>query len=185
MLAVEDEGDRLGPQELLANCILLLLAGHETTMNLIGNGTLALLRHPEQLAALRDDPDLARPGVEELLRYDSPVQLTARTALEDTPVAGITAEKGDQVILLLGAANRDPAVFSEPDRLDLRRDDNRHVAFGNGIHFCLGAPLARIEGQVAIPTLLRRFPGLRLAGEPQWRAHVTLRGLETLPVAVS
>jgi cytochrome P450 len=164
--------------------VLLLLAGHETTANLIGNGTLALLRHPDQLTRLRDDPALDRVAVEELLRYDSPVQYDGRTALEDVELAGVTVRAGEAAIVSFGAANRDPAVFDEPDRLDLERADLHHLAFGVGIHYCLGAALARLEGQLAIPRLVRRFPNLAVTVDaPEWREHVVLRGLTTLPVS--
>src|SRR5581483_5474025 len=156
----------------------------ETTVNLIGNGTLALLRHPDQLALLRDDPSLIKSAVEELLRYDPPVQLTGRVALEDMEFGGKTLRKGQQAVLLLGAANHDPAQFPEPERLEIRREDNRHLAFGMGIHFCLGAPLARVEGQIAIGELVRRFDGLAPAvDEPPYKENLTLRGLAALPIA--
>jgi cytochrome P450 len=183
LIAAEDEGHRLTEDELLSTCTLLLVAGHETTVNLIGNGALALLRHPDQLARWRDDPSLARSGVEELLRYDPPVTMTARIALEDIEVGGTTVETGGQVILLLGAANRDPAQFPDPDRLDLARGQNHHLAFGHGIHFCLGAPLARVEGQVALSALMQRFPDLGLAAdEPDYKENIVLRGLDKLPL---
>lgn len=184
MLAAEEADARLSDNELLAMCILILIAGHETTVNLIGNGTLALLRHPEQLAALRAQPDLIESAVEELLRYDSPVQQTARVATEDLDVGGRRIERGRWVRIWLGAANRDPAVFADPDRLDLTRAP-RHLSFGQGIHFCLGSALARTEGQIAINTLFRRAPNLALAtDEPQWRPAITLRGLKALPVTL-
>ena len=141
--------------------VTLFVAGHETTMNLIGNGLLALLRNPDQLAALREDPGLGRNAVDELLRYDSPVQLTARVAREPVEIGGKSVQPGEFVIAVLGAANRDPEVFPDPDRLDVTRPEIRHVSFGHGAHFCLGAPLARLEGQVAFTALLRRFPNLR------------------------
>jgi cytochrome P450 len=184
LVAVEERGDTLSPIELLVMCNLLLIAGHETTVNLLGNGTLALLQHPDQLERLRAEPSLAPTAVEELLRFTSPVQFTSRVALQTVDVDGRTIQAGQLVTLVLGAANRDPAVFAEPDRLDLGREPNPHLAFGRGIHHCLGAPLARLEGQVAIPRLLERFPRLRLAGEPRLRPNVVLRGLEALPVAV-
>lgn len=183
LIAAEDEGHRLTEDEVLSTCTLLLVAGHETTVNLIGNGMLALLRHPDELARLRNDPSLARSGVEELLRYDPPVTMTARIAMEDIEVGGITVEAGAQVILLLGAANRDPAQFHDPDRLDLARPDNHHVAFGHGIHFCLGAPLARVEGQIAFTEVARRIPDLELAAdEPEYKENIVLRGLASLPL---
>jgi cytochrome P450 len=154
-------------------------------MNLISNGTLALLRNRDQLRLLQDDPSMMRGAIEELLRFDAPVQLTGRIPLEDLEFGGKTIRKGQQVVALVGAANRDPAQFEEPDRLDLGRVDVRHIAFGGGIHFCLGATLARTEGQIAIGSLIRRFPKLDLAGEPDWRDTVTLRGLKRLPLAVA
>jgi cytochrome P450 len=184
LIAAEESGDKLSEQELLATCILLLVAGHETTVNLLGNGTLALLRHPDQLALLRDQPGLIVSAVEELLRYDGPVQRTARVPGTDAVIAGHPIEAGEMVMPFIGAADRDPAHFPDPDRLDLKRGDNRHVAFGMGIHFCLGAPLARLEGQIAINTLVRRFPKLALATDrPNYRQSLTLRGLTSLPVA--
>jgi pimeloyl-[acyl-carrier protein] synthase len=184
LIAAEEQGDKLTQEEVIVNLVLLLIAGHETTTNLIGNGMLALLRHPAQMAELRDDPTLIKTGVEELLRYDSPVQLDARTALEDVEVAGVTIPKKEQPILLLAAANRDPAQFPDPDRLDLARTPNAHVAFSSGIHFCVGASLARAEGQVAINAMVRRMPKLALADDhPPYKDNVTLRGLATLPVS--
>jgi pimeloyl-[acyl-carrier protein] synthase len=183
LIAVEEQGDRLTEGELLATCVLLFIAGHETTVNLIGNGLLALLRHPEQLARLRREPALIGSAVEELLRYDSPVQRTARITNAEVELGGKSIPKGAFVVTAIGAANRDPAHFSDPDRLDVARADNRHIAFGFGIHFCLGAPLARVEGQLALGTLLQRMPQLRLAAQPlEWRESSTLRGLKALPV---
>ena len=182
LVAAEEAGDRLDATELLTTVILLLTAGHETTMNLIGNGILALLRHPDQLELLRARPDLLPAAVEELLRYDSPVRLTARTALADATVAGETVRAGEQVIALLDAANHDPVVFASPDALDVTRDAHRHLAFGAGAHFCLGAALARAEAQVALAALLA-LPDLELAvDEPEWRPLVALHGLRSLPV---
>ena len=183
-----EAGDRLGEDELVAMAFLLLVAGHETTVNLIGNGMLALLQHPDQLARLRGDPGLIRPGVEELLRYAGPVETaTERYAREDVTVAGVTIPRGSQVFPVLASANRDGGQFPDPDRLDLGREPNRHLAFGLGPHFCLGAPLARLEGQGAIAALLRRAADLRLAapGGPRWRRGLVVRGLESLPVAVA
>jgi cytochrome P450 len=183
LVAAEAEGDKLSEDEMVAMCILLLVAGHETTVNLIGNGTLALLRHPDQWEKLKNDPSLAKSAVEELLRYDSPVQMTARWVLEDMEFAGQMFRKGQQVATLLGAANRDPSRFANPGTLDITRDPNPHLAFGNGIHFCLGAPLARMEGQIAFATLARRLPYLRLATEnPPYRDTYVLRGLAELAV---
>ena len=183
LIAAEEAGDKLSEQELLATCILLLIAGHETTVNLIGNGVLALLRNPDQLDRLRADPGLIGSAVEELLRYDGPVQRTARIPSDDVTIGGCTIPKGDMVMPFIAAADRDPAHFPDPDRLDLGRADNRHIAFGWGIHFCLGAPLARVEGQIAINTLVQRLPKLALAMEtPEFRQSLTLRGLASLPV---
>jgi pimeloyl-[acyl-carrier protein] synthase len=183
LIAAEDQGHQLSEAELVSMCVLLLVAGHETTVNLIANGMLALLRDPQARARLRADPALARSAVEELLRYDSPVQFTSRHALEDLDVGGRRVRAGETVVAVLGAANRDPAQFPDPDRLDLARAPNRHLAFGGGIHFCLGAPLARMEAAVAIPALLARLPGLELGPEPPVRRDtVTLRGLASLPV---
>ena len=184
LIAAEEQGDTLSPPELLATLVLLLVAGHETTVNLIGNGTLALLRHPEQLKKLRAEPSRIGNAVEELLRYDSPVQRTARITTTEVELAGQPLAKGTMVITALGAANRDPAQFAEPDRLDVTRRDVRHISFGHGIHFCLGAPLARVEGQVAIGALLRRMPDLALAEPtPEWRESSVLRGLKRLRVS--
>lgn len=184
LIAVEEEGDRLSQDELLANVILLFAAGHETTMNLIGNGMLALFRHPDQLARLRAEPGLIQTAVEEFLRYDGSVQMTARTALDDIEIGGKRIRKNQQALILLGSANHDPAQFANPDQLDITRQDNPHLTFSHGIHHCLGAPLARIEAQLAINSLLERLPRLRLATDAvEWREMVTLRGLRELPVA--
>ena len=182
LAAVDVEGDRITPREVVGLAQLLLVAGHETTVNLIGNGTLALLRHPEQLALLRRSPELIGPAVDEFLRYDGPVQITQRVVTRDMEVVGCPVKRGDEIMLVLGAANRDPAAFEDPHKLDVTRDARRHVAFGGGIHHCLGAALARMEGQIAFATLLERFPQLSLAGTPERRPTFTLRGLETLPV---
>ncbi|MBE1501114.1 cytochrome P450 [Amycolatopsis lexingtonensis] len=180
LVAVSDAGDVLTEGELLVTLTLLLIAGHETTTNLIGNGVLALLHHPDGLRAAADAPDRV---VEEVLRYDSPVQLTARTALRDTTLGAVPVPAGSQAIALLGAANRDPAASPDPDRFDPARPAARHLAFGQGIHFCLGAPLARLEGRIVFRELARRLPDLKLAGTPEWNPTTTLRGLATLPVA--
>jgi cytochrome P450 len=184
LVRAQEAGDRLSMEELLTTCRLLLTAGHETTTNLLGNGALALLRHPEGRAAVAADPSRMPAAVEELLRYDSPVQMTLRFAMEDAPLGPHTAKRGDFVILLLGAANRDPAQFPDPARLDLgRQNAHTHLSFGGGIHYCLGGPLARLEGEVALAALLARFPKLALAGGPiTWRSHMVLRGLAALPV---
>ena len=183
LVAVEEQGERLTRAELFATCALLLMAGHETTVKLIGNGTLALLRHPEQWQSLRQNPGLIQSAVEELLRYDSPVQLTERGALEDITYKGHVFRRGQKVAFLLGAANRDPAQFADPATLDLARRENRHLSFGGGIHYCLGAPLARLEGEIALLTLARRLPGLALVSDTvTYRDNYVLRGLEALPV---
>jgi cytochrome P450 len=183
LIAAEEQGDKLSEGELLSTCVLLYIAGHETTVNLIGNGLLALLRNPDQLRRLREEPGLAASAVEELLRYDGPVQRTARFTTVDVEIGGRAIDKGAMVVTAIGAANRDPAQFPDPDRLDLGRTDNRHIAFGFGIHFCLGAPLARLEGQVALGTLARRLPSLALATDAvEWRESQVLRGLKALPV---
>jgi cytochrome P450 len=184
LIAASDAEDVLDADEVVANAALLLVAGHETTTNLIGNGLLALLRHPDQMERLRAEPGLIESGVEELLRYDSPVQMTARLAREDLEIGGRRIEAGQLILVLLGAANRDPAQFGEPDRLDVSRAENRHLSFAYGPHFCLSAALARLEGQIAFSTLLRRWPRLELATETvSWRDNATLRGLVSLPVA--
>lgn len=183
LIAAEGTDGKLSQDEIIATCILLLGAGQETTVDLIGNAALALLRHPDQLALLRANADVAPGAVEELLRYDSPVQMTARIAAEDLAIGQHTIRRGDRLTLLLGAANRDPEVFQEPDRLDLNRTGTGHLAFGLGIHFCLGAPLARLTAQIALTTLLSRFPALRLESDaPQWLEGPVFRGLKTLPV---
>ena len=183
LIAAEEGGERLSWEELLSTIILLFLAGHETTVNLIGNGALALLRHPGELERLRREPALGASAVEELLRYDSPVHVTARIATTDLEVGGTPVAEGEQVVVLVAAANRDPAVFPDPDRLDLGRPDNRHLSFSAGTHYCLGAALARLEGEVALGKLVRRFPRLELADpNPTYRDHLVLRGLRALPL---
>jgi pimeloyl-[acyl-carrier protein] synthase len=183
LIAAEEQGDKLSEGEVIAMCVLLFIAGHETTVNLIGNGLFALLQHPEQLARLQRDPALVTGAVEELLRYDSPVQRTARITNAEVELGGRTLPAGAMVVAAIGAANRDPAQFADPDRLDIGRRDVRHISFGYGIHFCLGAPLARVEGQIALGTLLRRAPRLALAEtHPEWRESSVLRGLKRLRV---
>jgi pimeloyl-[acyl-carrier protein] synthase len=184
LIAAEEQGDKLSEDELIANCALLLAAGHETTVNLIGNGTLALLRNPGQLAMLRHEPALIPNAVEELLRYDSPVQMTFRDVLEDVELEGVPMRRGQQVCTAFGAANRDPAIFAAPDMLDItRKEASKHLAFAAGIHFCVGAALARAEGQIAIGTLARRLPTLHLQmAEPPLRETIVLRGRSSLPV---
>ena len=178
-----ENGNKLTNEELTANVILLFGAGHETTVNLIGNGLLALHRNPDQLQLLKSDPSLMPNAIEELLRYNSSVQVTGRTTLEDVDeIGGIRLERGQSVVCLLGSANRDPAVYPEPDQLDITRPDVRPLSFGGGIHYCVGAQLARIEAEIAIGTLLRRLPNLRLdeTDHPDWRPTFVLRGLNKL-----
>ena len=184
LLAARDQDDKLTDEEAIANISLLFGAGHETTANLIGNGLLALHRNPAELARLQADPSLIANAVEELLRYDSPVQLTGRTALEDVDLHGETIRRGEEVITLLGAANHDPAAYEgDPDLLDVGRPGVRALSFGGGIHFCLGAQLARIEGEIAFRKLLERLPTLQLvdADNVDWKPTVTLRGVVSLP----
>lgn len=186
LVQAEEAGAQLSDDELVAMVFVLLIAGHETTVNLIGNGVLALLTHPDQLARLRADPAIVKPAVEELLRFTSPVMTaTERYAREDVTLQGKTIPRGSLVLAVLASANRDPDQFPAPDTLDLTRDPNRHVAFGFGAHYCVGAPLARLEGQIAIRTLFQREPGLRLAVAPEavrWRKGMVLRGVTALPV---
>ena len=187
LVQAEEDGSKLSNEELTGNIILLFGAGHETTVNLIGNGLLALHRNPDQLALLKAKPELITNAVEEFLRYDSSVQMTGRVALEDIEdLGGKRIPKGETVLCLLGSANRDPAVYPDrPDRLDITRPNVRPLSFGGGIHFCLGAQLARIEAEVAIATLLRRLPDLKLdnAETPEWRPTFVLRGLKVLPAS--
>ncbi len=186
LVQAEEDGSKLSNEELTANIMLLFGAGHETTVNLIGNGLLALHRHPDQLRLLTSDPWRAANAVDELLRYDSSVQVTSRTTLEDVDdIGGIPLAKGQSVLCLLGAANRDPAIYPNPDRLDITRTNIRPLSFGGGIHYCLGAQLARIECEIAIGTLLRRLPNLRLddTDHPDWRQTFVLRGLNKLPAS--
>ena len=182
----EEAGDRLSEDELLAMVFLLLVAGHETTVNLIGSGTLELLRHPNQMEKLRRDPSLIKSAVEELLRFTAPVFMsTERYAREDVTIQGVPIPRGEMALGVIGSANRDEMVFENPDTLDIEREPNKHLSFGHGIHFCLGAALARLEAQIAIITLLERMPKLRLKGSPEtlrWRRSLILRGLESLPV---
>ena len=183
LVQAEDEGERLTERETLNMLRLLLIAGNETTANLIGNGTLALLRNPEQLRRLRDDPSLIPSAVEELIRFDSPVQTDFRRALTDCEVNGFPVRKRDNIVVLLGAANRDPEMFENPDRLDVGRDQRSHLSFGRGIHHCLGAPLARLEGRIVLEMLLERFPEIGLLTDrPRFHRTIVLRGLESLPL---
>ncbi len=182
----EIDGNRLSEQELFANCLLLLAAGHETTTNLIGNGVLALLEHPAQLEKLRNDPSLAPGAVEEILRFDSPVQWTERIPTTDLELGGQAIQRGQSVMLALAAANHDPALYPQPQTLDITRSYNKHAAFGHGIHYCVGAALARMEGQIAFNTLLRRFPSLRLTSTQLERPPMMVfRGVSALPVSLN
>jgi cytochrome P450 len=186
LIEAQTERDALSEGELISTSLLLLIAGHETTTNLIGNGLLALLRNPAELERLRREPDLLENAIEELLRYDSPVQATVRIATEDVAIGDALIPKDAATLVLIGAANRDPAVFAEPDRLDLARENVRHLSFGLGTHFCLGAGLARLEARSAFRGLLGRFPHMALASEaPEYRANPFLRGLKALPLRLA
>jgi cytochrome P450 PksS len=186
LLHAEADGDRLNDDELIAMIFLLLLAGHETTVNLISTGVLSLLEFPDQLALLRENPDLIDSAIEELLRYSNPVEHgSMRIALEDVELGGETIPKDSVVLLLLSSANRDETVFTNPDKLDITRNPNRHLSFGFGIHYCLGAPLARLEGRIAIQKLIQRFPDMHLAiphNQLEWRPTTAVRGLKKLPI---
>jgi cytochrome P450 len=183
LMTAEVDGARLTEEEVIANCIVTMVGGQETTTNLIGNGLLTLLQHPAELARLRNEPALLISAVEELLRFESPSQHTARLAPEDTMLGGKLIKKRQAVIAVMAAGNRDPERFADPDRLDLERKDNRHLAFGWAAHFCFGAPLARMEGQIAFETLMRRIPHIEVTGAPlTWRQNLGLRGLQSLPV---
>jgi cytochrome P450 len=183
LIQAEEGGTVLGEEELLGNCVLLLAAGHITTTHLIGNGMLALLNHPEQYERLKHDPGLISSAIMELLRYDGPIQATARLALEDMTIGDKKIQAGQLVVASLGAANHDPSQFVEPDQLNLHRIENRHLAFGHGIHYCLGAPLARLEAEIAISTLVRRLQHPHLAENPEWYPGLVFRGLIALPIA--
>ena len=187
LIQAEEAGDKLSEDELLAMVFLLLIAGHETTVNLIGTGMLALLEHPDQMDKLRQNPSMIKTAVEELLRYTSPVFMsTERHAREDLNIQGVTIPRGGMTLGVIGSANRDETVFENADALDIAREPNKHLSFGQGIHFCVGAPLARLEAQIAINTLLRRMPDLHLSVTPdslRWRPSIFLRGLETLPTS--
>ena len=185
LVQAEDGGTVLSEPELLSTCILLLVAGHETTVNLISGGTLALLRHPDQCELFRTDPGVTRSGVEEMLRYVSPVQLTGRALTEDLRLGEVEFEAGDFAMLLLASGNHDPEQFEDPERFDLTRNPNNHLGFGFGIHHCLGAPLARMEAQVALTSLVRRAPNLALTvDDVAYKTNVVLRGMVALPVAM-
>jgi cytochrome P450 len=186
LLQAEEAGDRLSEEEMFSTVILLIIAGYETTVNLIGNATLALLQHPEQMAQLRENPEQMATAVEEFLRYDGPAEMAqTRWATEEVEINGRTIQPGDPINVIIGAANRDPAQFEDPNRLDIERNPTRHLAFGRGSHYCLGAPLARLEGEIALNTLLRRLPNLRLAVDPDelnWRLIPFFHGLDALPI---
>lgn len=183
LVAAEEAGDKLTQGELLVMLRLLLIAGNETTTNLIGNGLLALLRHPDQLRALRDDPGRMPAAVEELVRYDGPVQVDGRTAMEDMEIKGRHIQKGQSIVLLIGSANHDPDVFHNPEQLDITRQEASHIAFGRGVHHCLGAPLARLEGRIAFEAILERFADIGLLMEaPPFKDNIVLRSLRSLPV---
>lgn len=185
LIDIEEEGEFLTEEELYAQCIALLFAGHETTRNLVGNGMYTLLQHPQQSAELREKPEIIRTAVEEILRYESPVQFTARVLKEDIELCGQRIPKNWSILCMLGAANRDPKQFKQPDQLNLNRLNNQHLAFGAGPHFCIGNQLARLEGQVAILRLVQRFPQMKLTGpKPEWASTFGLRGLKNLCVAL-
>lgn len=185
LLDIEEDGEVLTEEELYAQCVMLLFGGHETTRNLIGNGMHALLQHPEELSRLRDQPEMIRSAVEELLRYESPVQYAGRILKDDMELCGARLHQGDVIAFMLGAANRDPQQFEDPCRLNLTRLNNAHLAFGAGPHFCIGNQLARLEGQVAILRLVQEFPRMQLASErPEWAPNIGLRGLRALPVTL-
>jgi cytochrome P450 len=180
LVAAADGADRLSQDEIVGTCVLLLMAGHETTMNVIGNGMLAMLHHPRQWQRVVQDAALIAPATAEMIRFDSSLQLFERTATRDVRIEGVTVPEGGRIAALLGAAHRDPAVFDDPDTFDIGRVSNPHLGFGAGIHFCLGAPLARIEVQAVLASLRRRLPGIALAAEPRRRSEFVIRGLEQL-----
>ncbi len=185
LLDIEEDGEVLTEEELYAQCVMLLFGGHETTRNLIGNGMYTLLRHPEEMAELHENPELIRTAVEELLRYESPVQFVGRVAKEEMEINSVRVRQGETIVFMLGAANRDPHQFKDPDRLNLKRLNNPHLAFGAGAHFCIGNQLARLEGQIAILRMVQQFPRMRLADQPlEWAPNYGFRGLKTLPVVI-
>ncbi|MGV9242511.1 cytochrome P450 [Streptomyces sp. NPDC003710] len=184
LIAAHDEGDRLTEQEMISTCVLLLNAGHEATVNATVNGWWALFRHPDQLAALRADHSLVPSAVEELMRYDTPLQLFERWVLDDIEIDGTTVPRGAEIAMLFGSANHDPAVFTAPEKLDLTRRENPHISFSAGIHYCIGAPLARIELAASMTALLQKAPTLRLAAEPRRKPNFVIRGLEGLSVEI-
>lgn len=186
LIQARDESDKLTEDELLGTCMLLFASGEETTVNLIGNGMLALLHHPDQLEKLKQNPLLIQSAVEELLRYESPLQICGRTATSNLEIGGKVIRKGPPVFLIVGAANRDPNQFHDPDQLDITRSENNHLAFGDGIHYCLGSALARVQGKIAINTLVQRLPNLKLQTDKlEWRENIFLRGLKTFPISFS
>ncbi len=182
LVQVVDQGDRLTEDEMIGTCVLLLNAGHEATVNMTGNGWLSLFRNPGELDRLRSDHSLIPSAIEELMRFDTPLQMFERWVLDDAEIAGVEVARGQELGLLFGSANRDPAVFDRPDDLDLGRDPNPHMTFGGGIHYCLGAPLGRLELATSFETLLRRAPGIELEAEPEWKSSFILRGLKELRV---
>lgn len=185
LAAAEKDGERLSVEELIATCVLLLNAGHEASVNGFGNGIVAALRRPSVMQPLRDDPRaVSRTALEEFLRFDSPLQLFERTATTDTEINGVLVREGEKIAALLGAANRDADVFDDADSMDLTRETNQHIAFGAGIHFCIGAPLARLEMAISLPALIERFPALELAAEPSRRPTFVLRGYDAIPATV-
>lgn len=186
LVAAEQEGSKLTEEELLSNCVLMLVAGHETTVNLIGNGVKALLQHPDQLKLLQDDPSLIVNAVEEFLRYDSPVQIVRRIASEDMELGGQKIKKDQMLVIVLGGCNRDPEVYAEPNKFDITRKDIKHLSFGQGIHHCLGATLARAEAEIAISTLVKRFPAMRLkTDELEIKEPFALRGVKSMPISLT
>jgi cytochrome P450 len=182
LVQVIDQGDTLTEDEMIGTCVLVLNAGHEASVNVTGNGWWSLFRDPGQMELLRGDHSLVPRAIEELMRYDTPLQMFERWVLEDVEIHGVRVPRGHEVALLFGSANRDPEVFARPDQLDLGRDPNPHMSFGAGIHFCLGAPLARLELEISLSTILRRLPGLELVAEPEWKPNYIIRGLRELRV---
>ncbi|MGH2414461.1 MAG: cytochrome P450, partial [Microcystaceae cyanobacterium] len=183
LITVKEQDNKLSEEEIISVCMLLFFAGEETTVNLIGNGMLALLHHPQQMQQIKSEPKLIQSAVEEILRYDSPIQITTRVATEDVNIGGITIRVGEKALLCLGAANRDPAQFPGPDHFDITRANNNHLAFSDGIHYCLGAVLARIEAEIAINTLVQQLPELKLLQDNlEWRNKVSVRSLKALPI---
>lgn len=184
LIGAQEADDRLSDEEIVSTCTLVLFGGHETTTNLIGNGTRALLHHPDQLERLRNDPELIGTAIEELLRYDGPSKMEVRRAIDDIELRGKTIREGDQIYFVQSAANRDPEQFDGPNSLDIGRTPNRHCGFGFGIHYCMGAPIARLEGSIAIDALVRALPGLRIGDEPEaWHPTLISRGMQSFPVS--